>query len=908
MTGDRRGSHKRAVRVTATLLAVSLFCLVTVRAQDEADRESAAGHVLVLNSYHPGHRWTDGQVAGIRKALSDYRGELEIHEEYMDTKRHLSEAYLEGYHHFLSIKYAGRRFGLVLTTDDNAYRFVLKHRRELFPATPVVFCGVNHFDPEQLRGVEGVTGIVERLDLEGNFRLAMRLHPEAREVVVITDSSATGRGNRRDIERLLTTETFPKPIRLLAAEGEMTLDEMLDAVEALPEGTIVHLVDFYRDRTGRFIDPEELMALLRARTDNPIYGTANFYMNHGIVGGKLMVAEHIGRAAGALALRILRGEAASSIPIDPDSPTKFLFDYRELQRHDVDPALLPEGSVILNKPFSFYERYRVLVWSVAGVIVGLTALSVALVVSNVRRRAAERSLRESEARFRSLAENMPVMVNAITPTGAFTYWNRMCENVTGYRREEMLNNPHGMELLYPDAAYRERLAADWEETDFRFRDKETVLRAKDGSTRITVWSNLPRAQSFSGEDCWAVGVDITERKLMEQRLRQMEKMDAIGQLAGGVAHDFNNQLSGIMGYGDVLQKRLDDPVLKKYVENMMVGARRAADLTRQLLAFSRKGQHRQTPLDVHDAIREVVEILKHSIDKRIAIRRHVDAPESTVLGDPTQIQNALLNLALNARDAMPDGGELTFRTRTVHLDGDDCRGMPHDVAPGDYVAIDVADTGCGMTEEVRRRIFEPFFTTKDIGKGTGMGLAAVYGTVNQHRGGIAVESEVGRGSTFTVWLPLTAQRSTEPEPAGDETERLEGLRVLVVDDEAMIRDMTVEILEALGCHAHAEPDGRAAVEYFREHHDEIDLAILDMIMPNMSGRDAFYAMREIDPSVKVIVASGYSTGGGAEELLAAGAKGFLQKPFQQDRLAETMRGAVEANEPVSRDPKLDLPD
>ncbi|MCK5578387.1 MAG: PAS domain S-box protein, partial [Planctomycetes bacterium] len=261
-----------------------------------------------------------------------------------------------------------------------------------------------------------------------------------------------------------------------------------------------------------------------------------------------------------------------------------------------------------------------------------------------------------------------------------------------------------------------------------------------------------------------VRTDITERKEMEGRLRQSEKMEAIGRLAGGVAHDFNNQLTGIMGFADLLVSRLGDEKLRKYAENIVRSAKRSAGLTEQLLAFSRKGKYASDPVDIHRIINEVMELLRHSIDKRIILKQHMAASSSIIKGDSTQLQNAFLNLALNACDAMPKGGDLLFSTETVTLDEAWCQKQTFEVVPGKYIRVSVQDSGVGIDPEIQKRIFEPFFTTKTEDRSIGMGLAAVYGTVKHHHGCILVESAPGRGSLFLFYLPLTessARKGTE---------------------------------------------------------------------------------------------------------------------------------------------------
>ncbi|NLI77261.1 MAG: PAS domain S-box protein [Candidatus Riflebacteria bacterium] len=412
-------------------------------------------------------------------------------------------------------------------------------------------------------------------------------------------------------------------------------------------------------------------------------------------------------------------------------------------------------------------------------------------------------------------------------------------------------------------------------------------------------------------------IDITDRVHLEERLRQAEKMQAIGQLAGGVAHDFNNQLAGILGNAELFLKRLTDPALRAMAENIRKASLRAAELTSQLLAFARKGKFANTMVDVHALIGEVAGILQHSIDRRITVRQRLEADPPLTTGDPTQLQSALLNLALNARDAMPEGGELTFATSHVVVAA---RTPTLDVSPGPYLDIRVTDTGIGMTPEVRQHLFEPFFTTKEPGKGTGLGLAAIYGTVQHHRGAITCDTEVGRGTTFRILLPAAAaapaparpsppkipatffsasppatpRAAPTPSAPGGNGALPDRKRVLLADDEEVVREAAATMLESLGFEVATCLDGDEAVGFYREHWQRIDLVILDINMPRMNGREAFLAMRAINPGIRAVLASGFSLDGVASQAREEGVRGFLPKPFQLEDLAR-MVGEVLAN-------------
>jgi two-component system cell cycle sensor histidine kinase/response regulator CckA len=407
-------------------------------------------------------------------------------------------------------------------------------------------------------------------------------------------------------------------------------------------------------------------------------------------------------------------------------------------------------------------------------------------------------------------------------------------------------------------------------------------------------------QDKQGKPLRLVGThtDISQQKLMEERLLHSEKMEAIGQLAGGIAHDFNNQLSSIVGYIELLKEEVHDrSELVKYAENIMTATRRASDLTSQLLAFARKGKYQNTPIDVHSTIHEVISLLQHSIDKRIILTTRLHASPPYILGDPTQLQNALLNLALNARDAMPNGGELTFATNLVTLDRQFCKQSPFDLHAGEYLQINVIDEGCGMDEETQKHLFEPFFTTKPDGKGTGMGMAAVYGMVKNHKGAIEVCSETKKGTTVQLYFPHLTPKTNIRQTQDKKVKLTTGTaHILLVDDEAMIRDVGSVILNSLGYKVSLCPDGAEAIELYKKSWKDIDLIILDMVMPKMSGAETFAELRKINPQIKVILSSGYGADSTVQKILHTGVAGFIPKPFHRkdlsEKIAEVLRRKV----------------
>ena len=491
----------------------------------------------------------------------------------------------------------------------------------------------------------------------------------------------------------------------------------------------------------------------------------------------------------------------------------------------------------------------------------------------------------------SLIETAPIMIVVLDAEGRIVRFNRCAEQVTGYDLSDVRGTPW-LDVLVPEAdrPEGERLLQQLMSGANR-RGVVQRVKTRAGATREIVWNGqlLARPESH-GVGLLAVGLDVTDQRELEQRLQQAEKLEAIGQLAGGVAHDFNNQLTGIMGWTEILALEVpQNATVAECAERIKMASIRAADLTAQLLAYSRKGKFVTKPVDLHQIVREAVAILERSIDKRITVVLDLQAPDSKTVGDSTQLGNAILNLALNARDAMPEGGELTISTRAAHLDANQTRKYPHGVVPGEFIALTVCDSGIGISEEVQRRMFEPFFTTKEEGRGTGMGLAAVYGTVRNHRGTIDVVSSVGSGTQIRVHLPLSVpEASSLVELARPSPAEVGPLRVLVVDDEDSVRELTKRLLSHLGCQVTVVDNGFQAVEYYSHAWSSVDVVILDMTMPILDGKSTYYALRRINPEAKVILMSGYSVDGAAQTLLDEGALSFIRKPFTLETVAEAM--------------------
>lgn len=475
--------------------------------------------------------------------------------------------------------------------------------------------------------------------------------------------------------------------------------------------------------------------------------------------------------------------------------------------------------------------------------------------------------------------------------------NKAIEKMSGFKKEEIINQ-HTAWLIPPDKRLRDKIKREiipklFSEGSVAYN---SLWQRKDG-TKIDIELTSAMIKDEKGDYIGGVSIvrDITEKKSLEHQLLQSQKMETIGTLAGGVAHDFNNILGGILGYASFIKTLIkEENKIYKYVNIIEHSAVRAADLTSQLLSFSRGGRYEIKPIDINKTINETLRILYSSIDKSISIGTKLSPRLLSVKGDVNQMQQVFLNLFVNARDAMPGGGTLQIETKNVYLDESFCK-IHLGAKPGQYVYIAVSDKGIGMNQETLDRIFEPFFSTKEQGEGTGLGLSVVYGIIKNHEGYINVYSELGKGSIFKIYLPASAEPVLEEEEA--EIGNVKGKEsILVIDDEMVIRDLIKEGLEDLGYTVLTAEDGHTGVSLYKEKAGETDLIILDLILPKMSGKITYEKLKEIDPQVTVLLSSGYSQKGQAQELLDQGVQGFIQKPFRLKELAREIRKLLDRKE------------
>jgi PAS domain S-box-containing protein len=513
------------------------------------------------------------------------------------------------------------------------------------------------------------------------------------------------------------------------------------------------------------------------------------------------------------------------------------------------------------------------------------------VIDITDRRKAEDERRWFEDRYRALFEESKDCVFVSTPDGRFLDINAAGVEMYGYSSKDELLKVDIVNDLYTNPGQPKEIETILAERGY-VKDYEFTYKRKDGRI-INVLETVTTVRDENGDIVAYRGIqrDITEQKQLQEQLLQAQKMESIGTLAGGIAHDFNNLLGGILGYASLMKTKLPEGhQIYQYADTVERSATRAAELTAQLLAFARGGKYEMRIIDLNAIVNETLGIIGRTFDKSIDIETHLDEQLPTIEADAGQIQQVLMNLCVNGRDAMNGHGRLIIETKVETITEEYVRAHMNAVM-GTCVVLSVTDTGSGMNEEIVERIFEPFFTTKPEGEGTGLGLSMVYGVVKNHDGYVRVYSEPGEGSTFKVYLPVNGKPKAREKQECGAIDNGSGL-VLVVDDEASIRSLARDILESYGYNVLLAEDGPEAIKLYSERGDEIDLVILDMVMPKMSGRETFAKLKDLNPSVKALLSTGYSQNGKAKGILESGVMAFVQKPYNVNALLSEVKSVL----------------
>jgi len=500
-----------------------------------------------------------------------------------------------------------------------------------------------------------------------------------------------------------------------------------------------------------------------------------------------------------------------------------------------------------------------------------------------------KKLEDSERKYREIVENVNEGIWILDEDGTIKFSNQYLGKMLGYR--DLVD--HNVYSLVDKSKKKILLQVLIENMRGKIAREEIVLQGKGGKSVSVLLSSVPimiKDNGYSGS--LAMLTDLTEKKRLEGRLLQAQKLESIGTMAGGIAHDFNNILTGILGYTMLLKQKVDPKSdIGRYSDIIERSGLKAADLVKKLLAFSRHSSSSGEPriASINEFVQETMELLRSSLPKNIEAEFSLQEGLPLVKCDPTQLQQVILNICLNARDAMPDGGHLMLVTKETEYREMRTKYPGILAGPGRYVSISISDTGMGIRPEVRDRIFDPFFTTKEVGKGSGLGLAMVYGILKGIGGYIDVDSEVGKGTTFDLFFPVADSVEEQIKKPPETKARTGSETILVVDDEEIVRELASEILSSYGYRVMLAKDGAEAIHIYKAFGHNIDLVLLDMVMPRMSGKEAYAKLKKISPGIKILLCSGYSSHNQEVEMLRENGLPFISKPYKIKELLGKVR-------------------
>lgn len=850
--------------------------------------------VLFLNSYAPGYPWTDDIEKGVLEHLRFDDARYDLFIEYLDTKKYSPAETFPVFAELFRLKYKKRKPDVIISSDNDAFEFLRTYRGILFADVPVVFCGVNNFDDAMVAGFSQVTGVVETTSYRKTLELALQLFPDTKYVYSIAGSAESSLGPIKELNRVIPFFLDRLEFHLI---HDLSFAQFRKEIAAIPSQSIVLNLGLYKDSMGKSITLNDGVKLIKGSTQRPVFTM----WSHTLVdcfGGVLTSGVAQGQKAGSMALRILQGEDPSRIPIVKESPNIPTFNYDELLRFHIDHDLLPENGVILNLPSpSLFQQYAVEIVSIVIVFLVLFFLLVALCVVVFLRRKTLQDLQNARNYIANIIDSMPSALISVDRDLHIIQWNRAAERMTGQLAGEVI----GQRLDLAFFQFKEHLAllhSALEKRKTRYALQQ-VLLCKDEVIYVDL---IVFPLLDGGEDGAVIRLDnITEkvrmgelekesRKLHDQLL-QAQKIESIGRLAGGVAHDLNNLLVPIIGYAEILGYDGTLPQgMQNAVDEIYKAGTRARDLIRQLLAFSRKQTLEFRKIDLNNVIVDFYKLLCRTIPENIDIKLNLSASSLIILADRGQLEQVVMNMIVNAADAMPDGGKISIQTTLVDgMSGSDTSSKGTNRFWG---LLTLQDSGSGMDENVQEKIFEPFFSTK--GKlGTGLGLATAYGIIKQHQGNIEVESVLGEGTTFSIFLPLVEgvedeSVSLDPQSyleCGAET-------ILIVEDNAQVLQMAEIILERCGYTILTANSGKSALALIQDLDSPVDLLLTDIVMPEMNGKELYSQVRKLFFDLKVLYMSGYN------DNIISHIDGddfdtpFIQKPFTAFALTQKIRSVL----------------
>lgn len=750
-------------------------------------------NVLLLNSYHKGYLWTDEITRGVEESLLGHVNDLNV--EYMDTKRQFDDAYLELMSELLHLKHEKHNYEVIITSDNNAFNYLKKNRNKVFGNIPIVFCGVNYLQKEELEGINNITGLSEEADLIGNLELIEKVHPDCERIILVSDNTTTGKRIQDEYWRIKEKGKTIKPE--LSLIYDVSAQELIDTLNNLNKTDIVLYTIFFQDKHGTFIEFDKAARMVCNNSPVPVYGLWNFSFGYGIVGGYLTTGYEQGFIAGKKAHEILLGKPADEIPVQYKPATKLKFDYRQIERFNISTKNLPINSEISFQPISFIKKYKKLIRNLA-VLIGLLIVFIFILTYLLTRsQLIKRELQKNQKHIKSLVSNIPGVVYRCVADEkkSIVFLSDTIYNISGYPAKDFIDTKvktlndiiHDEDQELVNTRIKDALdkGKSWEivyriinnegENRWVFEKGQGILNDEneyeylDGLfLDVTAQKKIEMNMVATNEKLTAATealeksnkdliialeeakrskeLEIANRKLKEaqSQLVESEKMASVGILTAGIAHEINNPLNFIHGGKVSLEKYVNQNLnehsheIQPLLDIIDTGIKRTTDIISSLNRFNRRSNVYNEKCNIHSIIEDCLVMIANQTKHKVNIIKNYIDPNLEVIGNEGRLHQVILNILINSVQAIEDTGVISISSSVQK----------------NNVALEIADTGCGICEINLSKITEPFFTTKDPGKGTGLGLSIANQIVSDHNGTLKFKSELGKGTSTTLKLPI----------------------------------------------------------------------------------------------------------------------------------------------------------
>ena len=887
-----------------SLACLLLFaaCLFTAPAgAPAADTPDRARRILIIPSYNFDYKGIQWFLQGVMAEFAEHKPfKVSLSFENLQLATHPGDRrYMDTMAAALKIKYSIEKPDLIIVQYKQALQFVENYGREIFGEVPVVFAGLSVEGYAQDRLPRHYTGIVASFSAAKNMDLILRNHPKVSRIYLVSGTSP--------VEKNLVDEAIREANAYhgrfdFVPLNDLTFPALLERLTKLEDGSAVMYQALQLDAAGKVFVPAQAAVEIAKAARVPVYGMLDTYMGGGIVGGFLINHDLLGRRAAEIAMQWLLTGTVPETALKREAIGSYRFDGRQLKRWGIDPEGLPAGSAIEFKTFSLWDAYhREIIGGICLLLIQ-TILILGLLWNRHTRIRAEQRMRESEERFRFIFERSTIGKALTDLDGKYVRINQSFADMLGYTIEEIQQTDftritHPEDVTEGRKSIQSLLAGE----QHLYRREKRYLHKSGAIVWADVGTALLRDEQGKPLHLITSIVDITQRKRAEAeqeklqaQMLQLQKMESVGRLAGGVAHDFNNMLGVILGHTEMAMDQVDrESPLRYNLQEVQKASRRSARLTNQLLAFARRQIVAPRVLDLNETVEGMIKMLNRLIGEDVDLDWLPGADLWPIRMDPSQIDQVLVNLCINARDAIAGVGRITIETKNAAFDADYC--LSHqDCVPGEYTLLVISDNGSGMDRETLSHIFEPFFTTKGIGQGTGLGLATVYGIVRQNSGFITVYSEPGQGSTFQICLPRHSGTPDALRPEGPEEPGARGQEtVLLVEDQPELLNITRRMLQRQGYTVLAASGPAEAIRLAKAQAGQIHLLMTDVVMPEMNGRDLAVNLLSVFPNLKILFMSGYTANVIAHQGVLDEGVHFLQKPFSRRELAAKIREALD---------------